>query len=170
MTAWPIMTSGFIQGLGVGLLFAPLNTVAYVTLDPAHRTEATVVSNMARSLGASLGISLLQASLIADSALAHARLAEKFIPGDPLVSGAVGRLVGGSALGTGAGGGPGGLEALNGEVTRQASMLGYNDVSSWMTLAARPAHPSRLHHAPAGAGGRDAGRGACGIGRVTARA
>jgi DHA2 family multidrug resistance protein len=34
MTSTPIMTAGLVQGLGTGLLFAPLNTLSYVTLNP----------------------------------------------------------------------------------------------------------------------------------------
>ena len=55
MTARPIEMAGFIQGLGTGLLFAPLNTLAYAKLAPVHRTEGTIVSTMARSLGSSAG-------------------------------------------------------------------------------------------------------------------
>ena len=126
MTASPIMTSGVVQGFGVGLLFAPLNTLAYVSLNPIHRTEGTIVSTMVRSLGSSLGISLIQASLTHNSALAHARLAERISGGDPIV-----------AAGLPAGMNPdlpGGLAALNGEVTRQAAMLGYDSIFAWMAL------------------------------------
>ncbi|HEX4096149.1 MAG TPA: DHA2 family efflux MFS transporter permease subunit, partial [Caulobacteraceae bacterium] len=38
MTPAPIEIAGFIQGLGTGLLFAPLNTLAYAKLAPIHRT------------------------------------------------------------------------------------------------------------------------------------
>ena len=65
MTARSIQVAGFIQGVGVGFLFAPLNVVSYATLDPELRTEGAVVGTMVRSLGSSLGISVLQASLSA---------------------------------------------------------------------------------------------------------
>jgi MFS transporter, DHA2 family, multidrug resistance protein len=145
MTAGPIMTSGLIQGLGVGLLFAPLNAVAYVTLNPGHRTEATIVSTVARSLGSALGISILQAGLIRDSAMAHARIAEKFIPGDPVVGGALPPVMDLAS--------PGSLEALNGEVTRQAAMLGYNAVFAWMALATLFLIPLLLAMRPPQGGG-----------------
>jgi len=127
MTATPIMTSGVIQGMGVGLLFAPLNSLAYATLAPVHRTEATIVNTMARSLGSSLGISMIQATLTHNSALAHARLAERISGGDPVV-----------AAGLPAAMNPvtdGGLLALNGEVTRQAAMISYDGIFAWMALA-----------------------------------
>ena len=40
MTAQPIMISGLIQGLGTGLLFAPLTTLAYATLLPCTAPRA----------------------------------------------------------------------------------------------------------------------------------
>ena len=64
MTAQPIMISGMVQGLGTGLLFAPLNTLAYASLSPVHRTEGTVLSTMIRNLGSAVGISVLEAGLI----------------------------------------------------------------------------------------------------------
>jgi DHA2 family multidrug resistance protein len=126
MTASPIMTSGVVQGFGVGLLFAPLNTLAYVSLNPIHRTEGTIVSTMVRSLGSSLGISLIQASLTHNSALAHARLAERISGGDPIVAATLPAGMNPDL--------PGGLLALNGEVTRQAAMLGYDSIFAWMAL------------------------------------
>ena len=117
MTAGPIMISGLIQGMGVGMLFAPLNVLSYATLNPAHRVEGTIVATMARSLGSSIGISMLQASFVRDSTIAHARLAEKSVIGDLTAPTP-----------------PGGLAAFNGEITRQAAMLGYNAIFAWMAL------------------------------------
>jgi DHA2 family multidrug resistance protein len=126
MTAAPIMTSGLIQGMGTGLLFAPLNSLAYVSLDPVHRTEGTIVNTMARSLGSSLGISLIQASLTRNSALAHARLAERIVGGDPVTAAALPPMMNPTS--------EVGILALNGEVTRQAAMIGYDVIFAWMAL------------------------------------
>jgi DHA2 family multidrug resistance protein len=126
MTAGPIMVSGVVQGFGVGLLFAPLNTLAYATLPPQHRTEGTIVNTIARSLGSATGISVLQASLIHASAVGHARLADKFIGGDPVAKAALPPYMDPSN--------PLGIQLLNGEVTRQAAMVGYNTIFAWMAL------------------------------------
>ncbi|HEX3918830.1 MAG TPA: MDR family MFS transporter [Caulobacteraceae bacterium] len=126
MTSAPIMISGFVQGLGTGLLFAPLNTLAYATLNPVHRTEGTIVNTMARSLGSSLGISLIQATLTHNAATAHASLTDRIITGDPVVNAA---LPTGMSLSTDAG-----LQALNGVVTQQATMISYDTIFAWMTI------------------------------------
>ncbi|MDB5417527.1 MAG: EmrB/QacA family drug resistance transporter [Phenylobacterium sp.] len=127
MTVEPIMMAGFVQGLGTGLMFAPLNTLGYATLDPRHRTEGTIVATMARSLGSSAGISIVQALLIRDSALAHARLADHLVGGDPVVRAALPPMMDPSTSA--------GLQILNGEVTRQGSMISYDNVFSWMALS-----------------------------------
>jgi DHA2 family multidrug resistance protein len=127
MTAQPIMMAGFVQGLGTGLMFAPLNTLGYATLDPSHRTEGTIVATMARSLGSSAGISVVQAMLIRDGALAHARLADRITGGDPAIRALLPPIMDPS---TGQG-----LQVLNGEVTRQGMMISYDNVFSWMALS-----------------------------------
>jgi DHA2 family multidrug resistance protein len=126
MTAEPIMLSGFIQGLGTGLMFAPLTALAYATLSPVHRTEGTIVSTMVRSLGSSAGISILQAGVIRQSALAHNVLADHAIPSDPAFAASLPALLDPST--------PLGIEALNGEVTRQASMIGYDTMFTLMIV------------------------------------
>jgi DHA2 family multidrug resistance protein len=125
MTAAPIMTSGLIQGFGVGLLFAPLNSLSYVTLNPIHRTEGTIVATMVRSLGSSVGISMMSATLISNSALAHARLADRIDCGDPVLNATVTGAMNPCS---------GSLAAFNGEVTRQAAMIGYDTIFAWMAL------------------------------------
>jgi DHA2 family multidrug resistance protein len=118
MTAGPIMISGLVQGLGTGLLFAPLTTLAYATLSPVHRTEGTVLSTMARSLGSSVGISTMQAGLINQTAMAHSVLAEHIQPSDPVFMSVNPAFMNPSD--------PLGVEVLNGEVTRQAGMIAYD--------------------------------------------
>src|SRR5579872_968514 len=59
MDAWPFVTSGIIQGLGIGLLFVPLSVTAFATLPPELRSEGTSVYTLVRNLGSSVGISLM---------------------------------------------------------------------------------------------------------------
>jgi DHA2 family multidrug resistance protein len=126
MNVSPLVLSGLIQGFGVGLLFAPLNSLAYVTLNPAHRIEGTIVNTMARSVGSSMGISLIQATLTGDAAMAHSRLADKIVGGDPMVAAGLPQIMNPAT--------ESGIQVLNGEVTRQAAMIGYDNVFAWMTL------------------------------------
>jgi DHA2 family multidrug resistance protein len=128
MTSRPILISGFVQGFGVGLLVSPLSTLAYVTLDPSHRVEGTIVSTMVRSLGSSVGISIVLAAVLRNSAAAHSELAGRMDPSNPLLRSLLPGLMDPRTQ-TGA-------QILNGEVTRQSAMIGYVNIFMWMALFA----------------------------------
>jgi len=124
MDATPFVITGVIQGVGIGLLFVPLSVTAFATLTPELRSEGTSVYTLVRNLGSSVGISLMQALFTRQSSVAHADMAAQVQPGNP-----VGPLSGG--------GGPDGgsmLDALNGEITRQAAMVGLIDVFKLMLV------------------------------------
>ncbi|WP_068875347.1 MULTISPECIES: DHA2 family efflux MFS transporter permease subunit [unclassified Phenylobacterium] len=126
MTSGPILISGFVQGLGIGLLFSPLSTLAYVTLDPSHRVEGTVVSTMVRSLGSSVGISIVLAAVLRNSAGAHSELAGRIDPSSPLLRYLLPPLMDPRS--------EVGAQILNGEITRQSAMIGYANIFMWMAL------------------------------------
>lgn len=67
ITPWYVVNSGFIQGLGLGLIIVPLSTIAYVTLHPSLRNEGTAMFSLVRNLGSSFGLSLVMAQLINSS-------------------------------------------------------------------------------------------------------
>ncbi len=126
MTSTPILVSGFIQGFGVGLLFSPLSTLAYATLDQSHRVEGTIVSTMVRSLGSSVGISIVLAAVLRNSAGAHSELAGRMDPSNPVMRYLLPPLMDLRS--------PTGAQVLNGEITRQAAMIGYANIFMWMAL------------------------------------
>jgi DHA2 family multidrug resistance protein len=131
MTSSPIVVSGIIQGVGIGLIFVPLSTLAFTTLAPHLRSEATGVYTLMRSLGSSVGISIMQALWTTNTSVAHSTLAAHVIPGDTVVR---------AELGAGLNAG-GGLEALNDQITSQAAMVAYVDdfkLMLFITLACMP--------------------------------
>jgi MFS transporter, DHA2 family, multidrug resistance protein len=72
MTQWTpdvsereIIIAIIIQGGAMGLLFTPIQILAFVTLDPAMRTEGASLFSLLRNLGAAIGVS------VATSLLAH---------------------------------------------------------------------------------------------------
>lgn len=52
-----------LQGLGVGLMFTPLSTLAFATLRNELRTDAAGVYNLLRQLGGAAGVALMAAVL-----------------------------------------------------------------------------------------------------------
>jgi DHA2 family multidrug resistance protein len=123
--AWLIVEAGVIQGLGLGLVFVPISTIAYSTLPMAARTEAAGIFSLMRNIGSSVGISIVMTLLSRGTQINHAELAGRLSRFDP----AVAHLP------------QAGLIALNGEVTRQATAIAFlNDywMMMWMTIVAIP--------------------------------
>jgi len=52
---WPVL----LQGLGLGLIFVPLATIAYATLPRTRTAEAAGVFSLVRTIGAAAGISIV---------------------------------------------------------------------------------------------------------------
>ena len=75
MDSRPVIVSGFVQGLALGLIFVPLNTIAFGTLDPKHRTNAAALFNLARNIGGSIGISIMTVLLARNLQVSHSDLA-----------------------------------------------------------------------------------------------
>ena len=53
--AWPRL----VQGVGIGFIFVPLNTVALATISREKMGNATVLLNVVRNLGGAIGVALL---------------------------------------------------------------------------------------------------------------
>ena len=129
-----VMSSGFLQGLGLGLISVPLTTATFSTLDPRLRGDGTSIYSLSRNIGSSIGISFVQTELTRNTQIAHSSLVEHINRFNPLLHG--GQLPDVWNLVT-----PSGLAALNVEVTRQASMIGYVDdfrLLMILTLAIMP--------------------------------
>ncbi|MHA6722634.1 DHA2 family efflux MFS transporter permease subunit [Sphingomonas sp. RS2018] len=75
MGSTPFIVDGLVQGLGLGLVFMPLNQMAFATLPPQFRTEGSSLMNLMRNIGASVGISIVTALLARNIQTSHADLA-----------------------------------------------------------------------------------------------
>ncbi|HWK36142.1 DHA2 family efflux MFS transporter permease subunit [Sphingomonas sp.] len=120
MNARPFIVSGVIQGLGMGLIFMPLQTMAFATLPPQYRTEGSSLMNLSRNIGASVGISAVTALLARNTQISHSDVGQHVTSAaldtlDPSIiqmAGATGDSV---------------MAMINAEVTRQAAMIAYLD-------------------------------------------
>ena len=119
MTEMPFITSGIIQGLGIGLLFVPLSTLAFATIPPHLRPEGSGVYTLIRNMGSSVGISIMNALVVANTQTMHASLAAKVVTSDAVVRATLPKMLDPVH---GRRGSP-----LNGEITRQAAMVAYVD-------------------------------------------
>ncbi|MGE3690861.1 MAG: DHA2 family efflux MFS transporter permease subunit [Novosphingobium sp.] len=142
MTTWTIemdksvmYLSIFVQGLGMGMLFSPMNLMAFATLPPQLRPDGSGLMSLFRSLGGSVGISLIVTQLSRTQQIVHAdsgaHITETSFPNMDWAA-AIDR-VGGM--------GPGALAMIDGEISRQAMMISYLNVFhmlTWMMLIFAP--------------------------------
>lgn len=143
-----VVFPNILAGIGMGLVFVPLATIANDKLPPRKISTASGVFNLMRNLGGGVGIAMSTTLLSRGAQFHQSRLTEhthiysqqmmdwqaKVQPGMQAVAGDQGWIA-----------------ALAGTVARQASMLSYVDaytVMSWVCIACAPlvfllAKPSR---------------------------
>jgi DHA2 family multidrug resistance protein len=123
-----------IRGAGLGLLFTPINNVAYANLKPGDAQQASGLINLSRQLGGSFGIAILATYVTVHTQMHRVDLVTNIYPGNPLVDERVRGLTA-NLLAHGydpVSAQQGALAILNQETMRQAAMLSYND--AWMLL------------------------------------
>jgi len=133
MNARFVIVSGLIQGFGIGFLFVPLSTLAFATVPPVLRPEGSSLYTLIRNLGSSIGISIMEAQVVSQSAGAHQNLAAQLDASNPVFKATLPPMMNPGATA--------GAMNLNNEVTRQAQMVGYVSVFHimlYITLACIP--------------------------------
>jgi len=116
-----------IQGAGLAFLFVPINTVAYSYLPPDKNNAASGLINLARNVGASMGISFVTTMLDRRTQFHEDRLSAHLNPANPQVQ----AMLHGTTSALGVRSGSAALRQayflLQGSVERQAMMLAYID-------------------------------------------
>ncbi len=135
MDDYDIVLSGVVQGLGLGLVFVPLSTVAFATLAPSFRTDAASLFSLVRNLGSSIGISIVTVILTRNIAINHAELSTGISPFNPNLW-----IVSPGA----ASGDPASLAIIERLVTAQAAMISYIDDFKLMMIVTLSAIPLAL--------------------------
>jgi DHA2 family multidrug resistance protein len=131
ISVWSLSTTTMVQGFGLGLVFTPLQVVAFATLPVALRTDGTALFSLMRNVGSAIGISVTSFLLAQNTQIMHASLAAQVTPFNRMLQ------TGGAYLFWNAAAAPG-LAALNAEITRQASIIAYVDDFKLMLLITLP--------------------------------
>ncbi len=118
-----------IRGASLGLLFTPINNVAYANLKPSEAQQASGLINLSRQLGGSFGIAVLGTYLTKHIALHRADLITNIYPGNPAFDERF-RMIAGGFMSRGEA--PAlaqqhAMAVINGQLMKQAAMLSYND-------------------------------------------
>jgi len=115
-----IILPGLAQGMGLGLVFVPLSAVAFTTLPQRLAAEAAGIYSVMRTIGSSIGISLVATIMTNHSSIAWNNLDTNLSPFNP----AVGEYLSGMQLGPDSSIAPHLLARILGQ---QSSMLGMLD-------------------------------------------
>jgi DHA2 family multidrug resistance protein len=132
--ARPAILSGLVQGLGLGMLFVTIQSLAFATLEPRLRTAAASLLNLSRNIGGSVGISIVTAALTRNLQVAHADIGAHITDENaPSALGALTQQLGLPAQSA--------LALIDAEINRQAAFIAYLDdfkMMMWITFAAIP--------------------------------
>jgi DHA2 family multidrug resistance protein len=79
---WGLAFPRFVQGLGVGFIFVPLNAVALATIPRERMGNATALLNVVRNLGGGIGVAVVSTLLARRSQQHHSTLAAHINPFD----------------------------------------------------------------------------------------
>jgi DHA2 family multidrug resistance protein len=132
MDAGPVIWTGLIQGVGLGLVFVPLSTVAFATIDAKYRADATALFSLVRAIGSSIGISIVSVLLARNVQVNHAELGASISPFNPVLMQAVPTATAGNVTM---------LSQLDNMVNIQALMVSYLDDFKLMMIVALCAVP-----------------------------
>ena len=134
ISQYDIVRTGVIQGFGFGFIFVPLSTVTFSTLDPQYRTQGTALFSLVRNIGSSIGISFVVFLLTRNTQVMHAEIVSAITPfNEALHAPIVARIWDTKTLA--------GLSLINGEITRQSTIIAFaNDFKfmMWVAIAAMP--------------------------------
>jgi len=135
-----LMSTLVIQGFGIGLVFNPMTVVAFTTLPPSLRGDATSLQALGRNIAAAIGISVTSFMLARSTQALHQDIGAHVTPFNRALQ--VGGMIGkywiwgpapGAAVTPQAG-----TAMLNQVVSQQATIIAYNNDYRMMTLVVIP--------------------------------
>jgi DHA2 family multidrug resistance protein len=135
MTGWSlyiessqVVWTGLLQGLGVGMIFVPLSTLAFADIPPTEMDQATGTFNLFRTVGASIGISIVSTILARMEQTNWNRLGGHISPYNPTLTNWLNHQ--GLSIND-----PLTPQLLATELQRQANMVAFLDVFWFITLS-----------------------------------
>jgi DHA2 family multidrug resistance protein len=119
MSPGSIAIASALQGVGQGMTSVSLSTLAFATIGPTLRPDASAITTLLRNIAASISVASMQGLTAMNAQAMHASLSAHLDTADPVVrSGLPASLWPGSVQG---------VLALDAEISRQAMMVAYLD-------------------------------------------
>ncbi|MBW4024069.1 MAG: DHA2 family efflux MFS transporter permease subunit [Proteobacteria bacterium] len=128
-SAW-ILTVIVVQGAGIGLVFMPLQLIAFATLSPTLRGDGAAAMSLTRNIGMAIGTSVTAAIVTQMSQYEHAVLSYFVTPfAHVFTSSAMASIDPTTAEGA---------QRMSAMIDRQASIIGYGDAFKALMLSSVP--------------------------------
>ena len=128
---WSMARTTFIQGMGLGFVFTPLQVVAFATLDSQLRADGAALFSLVRNVGSAIGVSVTSFLLAQGTQIMHARIVEGVTPFNRMLQSHGAYLLWNNATVPG-------LSAINAQVTRQASIIAYSNDFMFLFFVSAP--------------------------------
>jgi DHA2 family multidrug resistance protein len=122
----------FLQGVGMGFVFVPLNLSAFATLPGYFRTDGAALMNLVRNIGSAIGVSVTTTVLGASVQIMHSQLAGFASPFNRALGVNAPSLMMSPQI-------PFGLANLNGMIEMRAEIIAYSNDFLFMTYVSLPA-------------------------------
>jgi len=132
MDFWPVIYTGVIQGFGMGFIFVPLSTLAFATIAPTFRADATSMFALVRNMGQGVGISVVTAVLSHMIGVNHVEIGQRLTSTSWAVMNQLPILLSGNKEY---------LDLIDQYVQQQGAILSYLDdfvLMMWLSIAAAP--------------------------------
>ncbi|MBV9569634.1 MAG: DHA2 family efflux MFS transporter permease subunit [Alphaproteobacteria bacterium] len=129
--SWLVFTT-FVQGIGMGFIFVPMNLVAFATLPAVYRTDGTALINLIRNVGMAVGVSITTTVLASSLQAAHSQLSEHVTRFNRALGVNAPSMMWNPQL-------PFGLQQLNGVVEYNAQVIAYANDFLFMFFISLPA-------------------------------
>jgi MFS transporter, DHA2 family, multidrug resistance protein len=132
VTAWTLTEVTFVQGVGMGFVFVPMNLVGFATLPATLRTDGASLINLMRNVGSAIGISLTTTILADKVQVFHAQMSEHFNPFNRALGVNAASMMLNPSL-------PSGAQAANAVVNYNAQVAAYANDFIFMFFCSLPA-------------------------------
>jgi DHA2 family multidrug resistance protein len=132
MSEAQMVTTLIVQGFCMGFIFNPMTVVAFATLPSRYRADAAAMQNLARNIGAAIGVSVTSFTLERTSQISHSDMAAGITPFNRTFQhgGAIGHFLNPSGVH--------GAELLDSLIQRQAQIIGFSNDYRMMSLVVIP--------------------------------
>ena len=128
MGIWQVIYPMLLQGMGLGMVFIPLSTLAFSTLPARFSAEAAGMYSLLRTIGSGIGVSVVATVLTSHAQIAWHNLGGQLQPFNPALLPYLGHL--GLSENT-----PQAAGVLVKELARQSQMIGFLDAYIFVTVA-----------------------------------